>query len=229
MSQLEMRIFRKREARIGPNEAPQGPQGQTITFPVHIAKETVPKGEPCGLLVEGTPTTSPVIINIEEASAASRARPRLRVGMRILAVNGKRMLGASAIASAIRASEGAVTIEAEGEASKGSSGEWGRKFKAIQKRGDSFASSRHSIAASSPSRHAPASSVSSPGRSSGRLRLNPPVAHEEDALLLDRNSEDALDDEAIRPIASTFAIKIWLPEGTWSLGVPLSECVGAHA
>ena len=56
-----------------------------------------------GLFVYGSEHKAPIVEKITPGSAAHLANPKLKVGSNILAVNGKRMIGAAAIATAIRA------------------------------------------------------------------------------------------------------------------------------
>ena len=63
--------------------------------------------------MQGPPNQPPTIVKIDGGSAADRAQPHLAVGMRVVAVNGKRMRGSTKIAKAIRNSDDHVHIEAE--------------------------------------------------------------------------------------------------------------------
>ena len=84
----------------------------TVCFPIHLVKESA---TPIGIVLEGNSLEAPTIIEISPKSIAARGKPRLQVGMKVLAVNGKRVLGPHKIKEELLAAVGDVWMEVEAD------------------------------------------------------------------------------------------------------------------
>ena len=86
---------------MGAAASADSPSSASVTYSTILQRHGA--DELFGLFVQGSDEAAPIVEKITPNSAAAKALPKLNPGSRILAVNGKRMIGAAAIASAIRA------------------------------------------------------------------------------------------------------------------------------
>jgi hypothetical protein len=94
----------------GPSLRSQQAKGEPtiVAFPVKVFKDGT---TPIGIQLQGTAGEPPTIIEVDPNSPAARCRPQLQVGMRILAINGQRVLGPQEISRLLRNAVGIVEME----------------------------------------------------------------------------------------------------------------------
>jgi len=94
----------------GPSLRSQQAKGEPtiVAFPVKVFKDGT---TPIGIQLQGTAGEPPTIIEVDPNSPAARCRPQLQVGMRILAINGQRVLGPQESSRLLRNAVGIVEME----------------------------------------------------------------------------------------------------------------------
>ena len=113
--------MRRRVRGAAPADSPRGRKSRAssrnlqakgepafIVFPVKVFKDGT---TPIGIQLQGTAGEPPTIIEVDPNSPAARCRPQLQVGMRILAINGQRVLGPQEISRLLRNAVGIVEME----------------------------------------------------------------------------------------------------------------------
>ena len=186
----------------------------TTTFAVTLHKD---KAGRIGILVRGNDVDAPEITKVEADSDASRSRPRLKVGYKVLAINGKRMVGAATVSKAITEAIGELVLEVEGEppdAIPECRKQWREVERTAQQRRQSSAT--HRIG-----EHLPPSPDKSKARQAkaaliidGTSAGMAPAAGDADSAVAQA--------PILRPIASTFTVHVTSEDGSSSLGLMLA-------
>ena len=99
---------RDRKSRASSRDLQAKGEPTIVAFPVKVFKDGT---TPIGIQLQGTAGEPPTIIEVDPNSPAARCRPQLQVGMRILAIDGQRVLGPQKISRLLRDAVGIVEME----------------------------------------------------------------------------------------------------------------------
>ena len=99
---------RGRKSRASSRDLQAKGEPAFIVIPVKVFKDGT---TPIGIQLQGTAGEPPTIIEVDPNSPAARCRPQLQVGMRILSINGQRVLGPQEISRLLRNAVGIVEME----------------------------------------------------------------------------------------------------------------------